>query len=196
MKKRHAWIWLVSVITLIIATTPIFISWISWGNVAADPRVHYLNGLGQIAGFLGKTETKSELTYRAFMMHEDLVEVEVEFLTLEEKNEVLDNLMFTNKIRKVGKYYSPGDGPNTKCTFKVKSSAEQDFREAIKEAKSIMDAREAEEARAVEEARAHARRKRTWTMTPRPLPVAPRNLRVPRNKQAEQDADGDAEEAP
>jgi hypothetical protein len=196
MKKKHAWIWFISLIFLIIVTIPIFISWICSGIIVADPRVHYLNGLGQIAGFFGKTETKSELTYKASMMHEDLVAVEVKFGSLEEMNEVMDNLSFTNKRKKVGRYYTRRNEEDAKCTFEVKSSAEQDFREAIKEAKGIKEAREAEEARKIEEAEERVRRKRTWTMTPKPLPVAPRNFQMPRIEQAEQAADGDAEEAP
>jgi hypothetical protein len=157
MKKRHAGIWLVSGIILFIGATPIFISWICSGIIVADLRVHYFNGIGQIAGFFGKTETKSELTYKASMIHEDLVEVEVEFATLEEKIEVMDNLLHTKQGRRVGRYYSYGNDVDTKCTFKVKSSAEHDFREAIKEVKVARQARKDAEARQAEDASNRAR---------------------------------------
>jgi hypothetical protein len=186
MKKKHAWIWLVSGIGLMIGMTPIPISWICSGIIEGDPRAQYLNGLGQIAGFLGMTETKSELTYKADLINQDLVEVNVEFASVEESEDVLDRLFYTKKGGRFGGYSWRGNAEDANLTFKVKSSAEQDFREAIEEVKEAREARETEEAKEVREASERVQRKKTWSNIPRPLPIAPRNLRMPRIEETKQ----------
>lgn len=182
MKKKHAWILLLCGVTLIIASIPIFISWISSGIIVADPRVHYLNGLGQMAGYIGKEDMKENLTYKAHLIHEDLVEIKVQFSSLEEMKEVMENLSYTRHGREIGRYYTRLNEIENRCIFKVDSSAEKNFMQALKEAKAARKAREAKEAEEILEAEERKHKKEVWRRTPKPLPVAPRNTRIPEIK--------------